>query len=60
MGKFLAGLGVGAVCTAIAAGVAMYEQERAHRVEIAVMDTLMTVQAELLKNATEKDKEDDK
>ena len=57
MGKFLAGLGVGAVCTAIAAGVAMCEQERAHRAEIAVMDALMTIQTELFKQAVKEDKE---
>lgn len=60
MGKFLAGLGVGAVCTAIAAGVAMCEQERAHRAEIAVMDALMTIQTELFKTATQVEMKDDK
>lgn len=60
MGKFLAGLGVGAIATAIVAGFAMTEQERTHQAEIAAMDALMTIQTELFKTATKKDRKDDK
>ena len=60
MGKFLAGLGVGAVVTAIAAGITMCEQERAHQAELAALDTMMNIQTELFKQATKKDKETDK
>lgn len=60
MGKFLAGLGVGAVVTAIAAGITMCEQERAHQAELAALDAIMTIQTELFKQATKKDKETDK
>lgn len=56
MGKFLAGLGVGAVVTAIAAGITMCEQERAHQAEVAALDAMMNIQTELLKHATKKDK----
>lgn len=60
MGKFLAGLGVGVIATALVAGFAMTEQERAHQAEIAAMDALMTIQTELFKTATKKDRKDDK
>lgn len=61
MGKFLAGLGIGVVATAIASGVAMMEQERAHQAELAAMDMLMSIQTELFKTATKKDeKKEDK
>ena len=60
MGKFLAGLGVGAVVTAIAAGITMCEQERAHQAELAALDAIMNIQTELFKQATKKDKETDK
>ena len=49
MGKFLAGLGVGAVVTAIAAGITMCEQERAHQAELAALGTMTDIQTELLK-----------
>ena len=60
MGKFLAGLGVGAVVTAIAAGITMCEQERAHQAEMAALDAMMSIQTELFKKAIENDKETDK
>ena len=60
MGKFLAGLGVGAVVTAIAAGITMCEQERAHQAEMAELDAMMTIQTELFKQAIKEDKETDK
>lgn len=60
MGKFLAGLGVGAVVTAIAAGITMCEQERAHQAEMAALDAMMSIQTELFKQAIENDKETDK
>ena len=60
MGKFLAGLGVGAIVTAIAAGITMCEQERAHRAELAALDAMMNIQTELFKQAVKKDKETDK
>ena len=60
MGKFLAGLGVGAVVTAIAAGITMCEQERAHQAELAALDAMMNIQTELFKQAIENDKETDK
>ena len=60
MGKFLAGLGVGAVVTAIAAGITMCEQERAHQAEMAALDAMMNIQTELFKKAIENDKETDK
>lgn len=60
MGKFLAGLGVGAVVTAIAAGITMCEQERAHQAELAALDAMMSIQTELFKQAIENDKETDK
>lgn len=60
MGKFLAGLGVGAVITAIAAGITMCEQERAHQAELATLNTMMDIQTVLLKQANKKDKETDK
>ena len=57
MGKFLAGLGVGAVVTAIAAGITMCEQERAHQAELAALDAIMNIQTELFKQAVKEDKE---
>lgn len=57
MGKFLAGLGVGAVVTAIAAGITMCEQERAHQAEMAALDAMMNIQTELFKQAIKDDKE---
>ena len=60
MGKFLAGLGVGAVVTAIAAGITMCEQERAHQAELAALDAMMSIQTELFKQAVKKDEETDK
>ena len=60
MGKFLAGLGVGAVVTAIAAGITMCEQERAHQAELAALDAMMNIQTELFKQAIKNDKETDK
>lgn len=60
MGKFLAGLGVGMVVTAIAAGITMSEQERAHQAELAALDAMMSIQTELFKQATKKDKKTDK
>ena len=60
MGKFLAGLGVGAIATAIVAGFAMTEQERAHQAEIAAMEVLMTIRTELPKAVTKKDRKDNK
>ena len=57
MGKFLAGLGVGAVVTAIAAGITMCEQERAHQAELAALDAMMNIQTELFKQAVKEDKE---
>ena len=57
MGKFLAGLGVGAVVTAIAAGITMCEQERAHQAELAALDAMMNIQTELFKQAIKDDKE---
>ena len=60
MGKFLAGLGVGAVVTAIAAGITMCEQERAHQAELAALNTMMDIQTVLLKQAIKEDKETDK
>lgn len=60
MGKFLAGFGVGAVVTAIAAGITMCEQERAHQAEMAALDAMMNIQTELFKQAIKYDKETDK
>ena len=60
MGKFLAGLGVGAVVTAIAAGITMCEQERAHQAEMAALDAMMNIQTELFKQAIKEDEETDK
>lgn len=60
MGKFLAGLGVGAVVTAIAAGITMCEQERAHQAEMAALDAMMNIQTELFKQAIKDDEETDK
>ena len=60
MGKFLAGLGVGAVVTAIAAGITMCEQERAHQAELAALNAMMDIQTELLKQTVKKDKKTDK
>ena len=60
MGKFLAGLGVGAVVTAIAAGITMCEQERAHQAEMAALDAMMNIQTELFKQAIKYDKETDR
>lgn len=60
MGRFLAGLGVGAVVTAIAAGITMCEQERAHQAELAALDAMMNIQTELFKQAVKEDKETDK
>lgn len=60
MGKFLAGLGVGAVVTAIAAGITMCEQERAHQAELAALGTMTDIQTELLKRVFKDDKETDK
>ena len=60
MGKFLAGLGVGAFVTAIAAGITMCEQERAHQAELAALDAMMNIQTELFKQAVKEDKKTDK
>lgn len=60
MGKFLAGLGVGAFVTAIAAGITMCEQERAHQAELAAFGVMTDIQTELLKKIIENDKETDK
>ena len=60
MGKFLAGLGVGAVVTAIAAGITMCEQERAHQAEMAALDAMMNIQTDLFKQAIKDDEETDK
>ena len=60
MGKFLAGFGVGIVLTGIAAGCAMYEQERAHQEEISAMNALMDIQSYLAKAIIEEQQENDK
>lgn len=60
MGKFLAGFGVGIVLAGIAAGCAMYEQERAHQAEISAMNALMDIQNFLAEKLIERQKENDK